>query len=155
MSPATSANSSTLTEVCIQITTEIEALVHQSMRGWCSKYHVRLSLPCQQEVQLFFCFSTDEKPESEQTHEPQCVEALEFAELQADTAQFFILKYNYNSPIYNLTSTVTLQMVSTKPCVGGDMEHEEKEYPRERKEAAYRKEDGGMVIAVILCQRGR
>lgn len=35
-----------------------------------------MSLPCQHEVQLFFCFSTDENPESEQTYEPQCVEAL-------------------------------------------------------------------------------
>lgn len=125
------------------------------MRGWCSKYHVRLSLPCQQEVQLFFCFSTDEKPESEQTHEPQCVEALEFVELQEDTAQFVILKTCYNSPIYKLTSTVTLQTVSTKPYMGGGTEHEEKEHPREGKAAAYRKEDGGMVIAVLLCQRGR
>lgn len=45
-----------------------------------------MSLPCQQEVQLLFCFSTDEKPESEQTYEPQCVEALEFVGLQEDTA---------------------------------------------------------------------
>lgn len=39
--------------------------------------------------------------------------------------------------------------------MGEDRGHQEKEYPQGGKEGAYRKEDGGTVVAVLLCQRGR
>lgn len=86
-----------------------------------------MSLPCQQEVQIFFCSSTDEKPESEQTYESQCLEALEFIGLQEGTVQFVILKFCYSSPIHKLTSTGTLWTAIIKPYLGEDMAHQEKE----------------------------
>lgn len=56
--------------------------------------------------------------------------------------------------LYKQTSTGTLQRVSIKPYTWEDIGHQEKEYRQGGKEGAYRKEDGSVVIAVLLCQRG-
>lgn len=57
--------------------------------------------------------------------------------------------------LYKQTSTGALQTVFIKPYTWEDIGHQEKEYSHGGKEGVYRKEDEGVAIAVLLCQRGR